>query len=90
MKASPSKVQPLTCVSSNETASAVVDAPGDQLAERKTNHGGDENQTTIPKAGRPKATVDPGKAVEKAAKVGLSIFGTDHYRLFIEGERADR
>lgn len=87
--ASPSKVQPLTSVSSNEATSAVVDAPGDQLAERTTNHSGDENRT-IPKAGRPKAAVDSGKAVEKAAKVGLSIFAVYHYRLFIEGERADR
>ena len=71
--ASPSKVQPLTCVSSNEATSAVVDALDDQMPERMTNHGGDENRT-IPKTGRPMAAVDPGKAVEKAAKVGLSIF----------------
>jgi hypothetical protein len=88
--ASPSKVQPLTCVSSNEATSIVVDAPEGQLPEKTTNHGGDENRTTIPKAGRPKAAVDPGKAVEKAAKVGLSIFTAYHYCLFIEGERADR
>jgi hypothetical protein len=87
--ASPSKIQPLTSVSSNEATSAVVDAPGGQLAERTTNHDGDENRT-IPKAGRLKAAIDPGKTVEKAAKVGLSIFAAYHYRLFIEGERADR
>lgn len=86
---SPSKVQPLTSVSSNEATSAVVDAPGGQLAERTTNRGGDENRTIL-KASRPKAAVDPGKAVEKAAKVGLSIFSPYHYRLFLEGERADR
>jgi hypothetical protein len=87
--ASPSKVQPLTCVSSNEATSAVVDPPGGQLAERTVNHGGDENRT-ITKADRPKAAIDPGKAVEKAAKVGLSIFAAYHDCLFIEGERADR
>lgn len=51
----------------------MVDAPNDQLRERTMVHCGDENRTTLPKAGRPKAAVDPGKAVEKAAKVGLSI-----------------
>ena len=87
--ASPSKVQPLTCVSSNEATSAVVDAPDDQMPEKTTNHGGDENRTAIPKTGRSKAAVDPGKAVEKAAKVGLFIF-TAFYYLFLEGERTDR
>lgn len=66
--ASPPKAQPLARVSSNEATSAVVDAPDDQLSERTTNHGSDENRMAIPKAGRPKAAVDPGKAVEKAAK----------------------
>jgi hypothetical protein len=88
--ASPSKVQPLTCVSSNEATSAVVDAPDDQMPERTTNHGGDENGTTIPKTGRTKAAADPGKAVEKAAKVGLAIFIAYYYYSFMEGERADR
>jgi len=71
----------------------VVDAPDDQPPERMTNHGGDENRTTISKAGRPKAAVDPGKAVEKAAKVGLSIFIAYHYCLFKqykEKERTDK
>jgi len=68
----------------------VVDAPDDQLLERTTNHGGDENRTTTPNTDHPKAAVDPGKAVEKAAKVGLSIFTAYHYYLSIEGERADR
>jgi hypothetical protein len=87
--ASPSKVQPLTCVSSNGATSAVVDALDHPLPERTTSHGSDENRTTMLKAGRPKAAVDPGKAVEKAAKVGLSIFTIYYYCSFIEGERAD-
>jgi hypothetical protein len=87
--ASPSKVQPLTSVSSNGATSVVVDALDGQPAEKTTNHGGDENRI-IPKASRPKATVDPGKAVEMAAKVGLSVFATYHYHLFVEGERTDR
>jgi hypothetical protein len=35
------------------------------------NPGGDENQMASRKPGRPKAAVDPEKAVEKAAKVWL-------------------
>ena len=70
--------------------SAVVDAPDDQLSERITHPGGDENRMVVPKAGRPKTTVDPGKAVEKAAKVGLSTSTGGHYSLSFEGERADR
>jgi chromatin assembly factor 1 subunit A len=44
------------------------------LPEKVTKPGSDENQMASRKPGRPKATADPGKAVEKAAKVGLSIF----------------
>jgi hypothetical protein len=51
---------------------AVVGATDGQLLER-TSPGGDENQTTVRKPSRPKAAVDPGKAVERAAKVGLPI-----------------
>ena len=68
---SPSKAQPLGCTSSNEAASAVVDASDGQLSERMMNPGGDENQMASRKPGRPKAAVDPEKAVEKAAKVWL-------------------
>jgi hypothetical protein len=69
--ASPSKTQPLVCASSNEVPSAVNDAPENQLSEKTTNPGGDENQMTVNKPGRLRAAVDPGKAVEKAAKVGF-------------------
>jgi chromatin assembly factor 1 subunit A len=71
--ASPSKTQPLACASSNEVLSAVDGASENQLSERTTNSGGDENQTIVNKSGRPRSAVDPAKAVEKAAKVGLSI-----------------
>jgi chromatin assembly factor 1 subunit A len=71
--ASPSKTQPLACASSNEVLSVVDGASENQLSERTTNSGGDENQTIVNKSGRPRAAVDPAKAVEKAAKVGLSI-----------------
>jgi hypothetical protein len=74
LTALPSKAQPLGCASSNEAASAVVDASASQLSERVTNPGGDENQMTPRKPGRPKTAADPGKAVEKTAKVGSSIF----------------
>ncbi len=68
----------------------MVDASDGQLSEMITNPGGDENRMVVPKAGRAKAAVDPGKAVEKAAKVGSSISTTIPYSLFLEGKRADR
>ena len=52
--------------------SVVDDASENQLSET-TNPGGDENQMVVHKPGRSRAAVDPEKAVEKAAKVGLSI-----------------
>ena len=48
-------------------------APENHLSERTTNSGGDENQMTLHKPGRSRAAVDSRKAVEKAAKVSLSI-----------------
>jgi len=48
-------------------------APENQLFERTTNSGGDENQMTPHKPGRSRAAVDPAKAFGKAAKVSLSI-----------------
>jgi hypothetical protein len=69
--ASPSKTQPVVCTSSNGVPPAVNDAPESQFPEKTTNPGGDENQMTVSKPGRPRAAVDPGKAVEKAAKVGF-------------------
>ena len=47
------------------------DAPESQLSEKTTNPGGDENQMSVNKPGRPRAAVDPCKAVEKAAKVSF-------------------
>ena len=68
-----SKVQPLGCASSNEAASAVIAVSDDQPSERTTNPGGEENQKASRKPGRSRAAADPGKAVEKAVKVGLSL-----------------
>ena len=50
-----------------------INAPEIQLSERTTNSGGDENQMTPHKPDRSRAAVDPAKAIEKAAKVSLSI-----------------
>ena len=69
--ASPAKTQPLVSSSSNEVPSVANDAPENQLSEKTTNPGGDENQMTVNKSGRPRAAVDPEKAIEKAAKVGF-------------------
>lgn len=69
----PSKAQPLVSASSSEVLSVVDNAPENQLSERTTNSGGDENQMTPHKPGRSRAAVDPEKAIEKAAKVSLSI-----------------
>jgi len=68
----PSKAQPLVSESSNEVLSVVDNAPENQLSER-INSGGDENQLTPHKPGRPRAAVDPARAIEKAAKVSLTI-----------------
>ena len=68
----PSRAQTLVSASSNEVLSVVDNAPGNQLSERATNSGGDENQMTPHKLGRSRAAVDPGKAIEKAAKVSSS------------------
>jgi hypothetical protein len=65
----PPKSQPLVSAPSNEVLSVVDNAPENQLSERTTNSGGEENQMTPRKAGRPRAAVDSGKAIEKAAKV---------------------
>jgi len=50
----------------------VDNAPENQLSE-STNSGGDENQLTPHKPGRSRAAVDPARAIEKAAKVSLTI-----------------
>ena len=63
-----SKAQPLASTSSNEVLSVVDNAPENQLSERTTNSGGEENQVTPHKPGRSRAAVDPGKAIEKAVK----------------------
>ncbi|KAF8270368.1 hypothetical protein EI94DRAFT_1723062 [Lactarius quietus] len=68
---SPSKSQPLLRASSNDASSIVeiVDnASDDKQPEMTVNAAGDENQMATRKAGRPKTTTDPEKAVEKAAK----------------------
>ena len=70
---SPSKAQPLVSAPSNEVLSVVDNAPENQLSERTTNSGGDENQMTPHKPGRSRAAVDPVKAIEQAAKVSLTI-----------------
>lgn len=67
-----SKAQPLVSATSNEVLSVVDNAPENQLSERTTNSGGDENQMTPHKPGRSSVAVDLGKAIEKAAKVSLS------------------
>ena len=69
----PSKSQPSVPAPSNEVLSVVDNAPENQLSERTTNSGGEENQMTPRKPGRPRAAVDSGKAIEKAAKVRLTI-----------------
>jgi len=48
-------------------------APENELFERTTNSGGDENQMTLHKPGRSRVAVDPAKAIEKAAKVSSTI-----------------
>ena len=48
-------------------------APENQLSEWTTSSGGDENQMTPHKPGRSRAAVDPAKAIEKAAKVSLTL-----------------
>ena len=68
----PSKAQPLVSESSNEVLSVMDNAPENQPSER-TNSGGDENHMTPHKPGRPRAAVDPARAIEKAAKVSLTI-----------------
>lgn len=71
---SPSKAQPLLRASSNEVSSVVesVDnALDDRPPERTANAAGDENQMAARKAGRARTTIDPEKAVEKAAKVSI-------------------
>jgi len=40
---------------------------------KRTNSGGDENQMTPHKPGRSRAAVDPAKAIERAAKVRLTL-----------------
>lgn len=72
--ASPSKSQPVLRASSNEASSIVeiVDnSPNDKQSEMTVNAAGDENQMAARKTGRAKTTIDPEKAVEKAAKVSL-------------------
>jgi len=69
----PSKAQPLDSELSNEVFSVVDNTPENQLSERTTNSGGDENQMTPHKPGRSRAAVDLAKAIEKAAKVSLTI-----------------
>ena len=69
----PSKAQPLVSESSNEVLSVMDNAPENQLSERTTNSGGDENRITPHKPGRPRAAVDPARAIEKAARVSLTI-----------------
>ena len=74
LSASPSKSQPLLRASSNEASSVVesVDnASDDKVPETMANVNGDENQMAARKAGRAKTTIDPEKAVEKAAKVSF-------------------
>ncbi|KAI0003285.1 hypothetical protein BJV74DRAFT_943985 [Russula compacta] len=66
---SPSKPQPLVCASSNEANSIVVDASDDQLSERTTNPGGDENQMTPRKPGRARAAIDPGKVAKEKERI---------------------
>ena len=72
LSASPSKSQPLSRASSNEASSiVVVGDPSDDKPERTVDATGDENQMTARKAGRARTTIDPEKAVEKAAKVSF-------------------
>ena len=74
LSTSPSKSQPLLRSSSNEASSVVeiVDnASDDKLPERTATCAADENQMTPQKTGRARATIDPEKAVEKAAKVSF-------------------
>ncbi|KAI9455565.1 hypothetical protein BJY52DRAFT_1224586 [Lactarius psammicola] len=71
LAASPSKSQPLLRASSNEASpipGTVGNASDDKPSERTVNVTGDENQMTARKTGRAKTTIDPEKAVEKAAK----------------------
>ena len=51
----------------------VDNAPDVKQSEMLVNAAGDENQMTARKAGRAKTTIDPEKAVEKAAKVSLVL-----------------
>ncbi|KAI9508476.1 hypothetical protein F5148DRAFT_1375796 [Russula earlei] len=47
----------------------VIDASDDQLFEKAVNPDGDDNQTTVRKPDHPRVSVDPVRAVEKAAKL---------------------
>ena len=69
----PSTAQPLVSESSNEVLSVMDISPENQLSESTRNSGGDETQMTPHKPGRSRTAIDPGKAVEKAIKVSLSI-----------------
>jgi chromatin assembly factor 1 subunit A len=74
LSASPSKSQPVIRASSNDASSIVeiVDnASDDKLSEMSVNAAGDESQMAARKTGRAKTTIDPEKAVEKAAKVSV-------------------
>lgn len=51
----------------------IVGDPSDDKPERAVDAAGDENQMTARKAGRAKTTIDPEKAVEKAAKVSFIV-----------------
>jgi hypothetical protein len=76
LSASPSKSQPVLRASSNEASSVVeiVDnASDDKQSEMSVNGAGDENQMAARKTGRAKTTIDPEKAVEKAAKVSAVV-----------------